>query len=206
MSTPSAIVFDLGNVLLDFDYGLCVRKMLPFTARSENELRQVIGQSPLLYRLETGLISPEEFYAEVEAHCAFPNGFGFPQFEEIFSDIFRPIEPMILLQQSLRKSGYPTYLFSNTNAVAVRHIRQRYPFFEGFDGHILSYEHRAMKPDHRLYEVVEKVSGRRGPELLYIDDRPENIEAGLARGWHSILHQTQAQTEAELKERLKAEG
>src|SRR5688500_6775548 len=106
---------------------------------------------------------------------------------------------MVGLQLALRKQGVPTYLFSNTNAVAVRYIRSRYPFFSEFDGYILSYEHRAMKPDHRLYEVVERVSGRSGPQLLYFDDRPENIEAGAARGWNAILHETPEQTKAALK-------
>jgi len=46
-----------------------------------------------------------------------------------------------------------------------------------------------MKPDARLYEVVERLSGCRGAELLYIDDLPRNIEAGRARGWQVILQE-----------------
>ena len=44
-----------------------------------------------------------------------------------------------------------------------------------------------MKPQARLYEVVEEVTQAKGADILYIDDRIENIEAGAARGWQTIL-------------------
>ena len=97
---------------------------------------------------------------------------------------------MVQLQAALRQRGLPAYVFSNTNELAVGHIRRSFPFYANFDGYILSYEHGAMKPDARLYEVVERQSGRRGAEILYLDDRPENIAAGAARGWQVILHET----------------
>jgi HAD superfamily hydrolase (TIGR01509 family) len=94
---------------------------------------------------------------------------------------------MTALHGALRKNGVPTYLFSNTNDLAIEHIRRRFPFFAGFDGYILSYEVRAMKPDARIYEVLEEMAGRGGAEILYLDDRPENVDAGAARGWQVIL-------------------
>jgi HAD superfamily hydrolase (TIGR01509 family) len=103
---------------------------------------------------------------------------------------------MIDLQSALRRKGMPTYVFSNTNDLAVRHIRRAFPFFADFNGYILSYEHRAMKPDPKLYQVVEERSGRRGPEILYLDDRPENVAAGAARGWQTILHQSPEKSRA----------
>ena len=112
------------------------------------------------------------------------------EFGGFFSDIFVPIAPMVALQAELRERGIPTYIFSNTNDLAVSHIRGRFPFFGNFDDYIFSYEHGAMKPDARLYEVVEKKSGHRGAELLYLDDRAENIAAGAARGWQVILQES----------------
>ena len=97
---------------------------------------------------------------------------------------------------TLRKNGIPTYIFSNTNDLAVLHVRQRYPFFAGFNGYVFSHEHGAMKPDPRLYEVVERETGRSGGEIAYLDDRPENVEAGRARGWHAILHETPEKSRA----------
>jgi len=51
-----------------------------------------------------------------------------------------------------------------------------------------------MKPDAPIYEAVERMTDRRGPDLIYLDDRPENVEAGLARGWHAILHHAPAES------------
>ena len=103
---------------------------------------------------------------------------------------------MVALHARLRSAGYPTFIFSNTNELAIRHIRRTFPFYQNFDGYIYSYEHRAMKPDHRLYEVVERQARCRGPELLYIDDRPENIAAGAERSWQVILQETPQKTVA----------
>ena len=63
-----------------------------------------------------------------------------------------------------------------------------------FDGYILSYQHGAMKPDPRLYQVVETRTGCRSDELFYIDDRPENIQTAADRGWQVILQETAEQT------------
>ncbi len=112
----------------------------------------------------------------------------------MFGDIFSPIDPMVRLHAELRAQRVPTYIFSNTNHLAVRHIRRRYPFFEKFDGYILSCENGAMKPDAKLYEIVERYAGKKGHDLLYIDDRPENIATGARRGWQTILHESPKKT------------
>ena len=44
-----------------------------------------------------------------------------------------------------------------------------------------------MKPDAKIYEVVEAMTGRCGEAILYMDDRAENVEAGAQRGWQTIL-------------------
>jgi 2-haloacid dehalogenase len=57
-----------------------------------------------------------------------------------------------------------------------------------------------MKPDAKFYEVVERETKRRGAEIVYLDDRPENAAAGTARGWHAVLHETPQKTRAALRE------
>ena len=53
-----------------------------------------------------------------------------------------------------------------------------------------------MKPDPEIYEALEKLTGRRGADILYLDDRPENVAGGAARGWQAILHETPEKTRA----------
>ncbi|MEW6303033.1 MAG: HAD family phosphatase [Verrucomicrobiota bacterium] len=194
MNRPKAVVFDLGKVLVDFDYGITVRRILSRCRIGAMELRQLIDQSPLLHRYETGLLSTRELYDEVQRAAGYEG--GFEEFCASFADIFTPIVPMVELHAELRRRGVPLYVFSNTNELAVRHIRAQFPFFSEFDGYILSFEHRAMKPEETLYQIVERVAQGQGNELLYVDDRPENIATGTARGWHAVLHESPEQTRA----------
>jgi HAD superfamily hydrolase (TIGR01509 family) len=198
MQDVKTIVFDLGKVLVDFDYSIAGRKLAARASMAAAELGQFLIHVPLIIRYETGLITSEEFYQEVRAASGYLG--DMEEFAALFADIFTPIEPMIQLQTQLRRHGYPTFIFSNTNELAVRFIRKNLPFFNNFDGYILSYEHRSMKPDARLYEVVEEQSGSRGAEILYLDDRPENVDAGAQRGWQVILQQSADKTRAKINE------
>jgi HAD superfamily hydrolase (TIGR01509 family) len=47
-----------------------------------------------------------------------------------------------------------------------------------------------MKPQPKIYEAMEQMAGRQGVDLVYLDDRAENIAAGAARGWRAILHES----------------
>ena len=192
MRLPKAVVFDLGKVLLDFDYRMAARAIEPRCRAKVDEIMRHFGAFPVLLRYETGLMTTQEFYEE---SCRITGYTGTAaDFAAAFGDIFTPIVPMIELQTQLRAAGFPTYIFSNTNELAMIHVRKTYPFFGNFNGYILSFEHHGLKPEPEIYGVVERVTGRRGADLLYIDDRPENIATGQARGWQTILQETPEKT------------
>jgi len=188
MPRPKAVVFDLGKVLVDFDYSIAGRRIAARGKLSAAEVQSFIDHSPLLFRFETGLMSQDQFFEEVRRATGFDGTRD--EFTGFFSDIFSPIPPMLRLHAALRERCVPVYLFSNTNELAVGHIRKHFPFFSQFDGYICSYEHGAMKPDAKLYEVVERASGLAGSGLFYLDDRPENVAAGALRGWQAVLHES----------------
>ena len=192
MKNPEVVVFDLGKVLVDFDYNIAAQKIAGRGRMSAAEIQKFIDHSPLLYRFETGLMTKEDFFSEIRATTGFCG--EFEEFACYFSEIFSPIDPMIQWHQTLRQKGIPTYIFSNTNELAVRHIRQRFPFFANFTGYVFSYEHRSMKPDAKLYQVVERITGKRGDSILYLDDRAENVAAGAARHWQTILQESPEKT------------
>ena len=183
--TPSIVVFDLGKVLVDFDYSIACRKISERSGKSPAEVQHLLNHSPLLYRYETGLRTRQEFFGEVRQATGFRG--TIEEFSGFFADIFWEIPPMIEIQAALRRQGIPTYIFSNTNDLAVVHIRRNFPFFAKFNGYILSYEIGAMKPDAKIYEALEKMAGKHGAEVLYLDDRQENVDGGAARGWQVIL-------------------
>ncbi len=195
---PHAVVFDLGKVLLDFDYRIAVGKLARHCAAPPEQLLALLDQSPLLHRYESGGLTTGQFFSELCAVTGFRG--GLEQFREPFGDIFSPIAPMIELHAAIHRKGVPTYIFSNTNELAIGHIRRHYSFFQHFAGYVFSFEHAAMKPDGRLYEVVERLAGKRGSELLYLDDREENVATGRQRGWQVIHHRAPEETLAAIKQ------
>lgn len=198
MNPPEAVVFDLGKVLVDFDYSIAARRIAARSTMPPSDIQQFIDHSPLLVRYETGRMSREEFFEAIRSTTGFLGDLA--EFGAFFADIFSPMDEMIQLHARLRDRRVPTYIFSNTNDLAISHIRRNFPFFAHFEGYVFSYEHGAMKPDARLYEVVERVTGRRGSEILYLDDRPENADAGVARGWQVIQHHDAGASLARVKE------
>jgi len=200
MKRPDVVVFDLGKVLVDFDYGIAARKIAAHGTTSAEEVKRFIDHSPALFRYETSEITKQQFYDEIRAATGFRGTLA--EFCQYFADIFTPIEPMVELHAQLRARRVPTFIFSNTNELAIAHIRRSFPFFARFDGYVYSYEERAMKPEAKIYEVIERVTGRQGAEILYLDDRPENAEAGRARGWQVIQHESPEKTLPEVR-RLK---
>jgi putative hydrolase of the HAD superfamily len=185
---PSAVVFDLGKVLLDFDYQIAAQSFAKACGNGAPCLADLLLRTPLLLDYETGRLTTQVFFDTVCSKTGYPGTLR--EFAKLFGDIFTPIEPMIRLQGELRRRGVPTFVFSNTNELAIEHIRTTYPFFSGFDGYVLSYERGYMKPDTRIYRVVERMCSQQGPDILYIDDRLENVDAGASLAWQVIAHQT----------------
>jgi len=189
MSTPNVVVFDLGKVLVDFDYSIAIRR---FTERSDADVEQIqrLVNSPIQVDYESGKITTDEFYAAIREGAGFLGDRA--EFVSIFADIFSPMETMIEFFERLKPFGIPTCVFSNTNEIAIGHIREGFPFYSVFDNYVLSYEEGGMKPDEPIYDAVEQRTGEFGASILYIDDRPENIETGKGRGWQTILQENEA--------------
>src|SRR5438309_3621911 len=186
------VIFDLGKVLVDFDYGIAARKIAARGKMPADQFTHFISQSPLFFRYETGLLTTEQFYAEICVATGFCGQLD--EFGQCFADIFVPIPAMVELQAALRKAGLPAYIFSNTNELAVGHIRRAFPFFANFDGYIFSFEQRMMKPHAGIYEITERITGHRTTDLVYIDDRAENLAPAALRKWHVIHHRSADQT------------
>lgn len=187
--------------MIDFDYNRACSGLAALSAVDATEVARWIDMSEWLVKLETGLISNQEFFETVARGIQFRG--SFQDFARIFGDIFEPIQEMIEVQSQLIARGIPTYAFSNTNGLAVAHIRASYPFFDRFTNTVCSHQYKSMKPHAAIYEALERVSGKRGADLIYLDDRLENIEAGIQRGWQTI-HVTHAPTAAsELARRFR---
>jgi len=197
MSRP-VFIFDLGKVLVDFDYTIAARKIAAQSSKSPQDLHAFLGCSPFLVEYESGRLTRQEFFEAVRDAIGYRR--GLEEFGGYFADIFSEMPGTISLHAELRRRGFKTYIFSNTNDLAIEHVRRRFPFFADFDDYIFSYEVGAMKPEPAIYEAMETMCGRRGADLIYLDDRPENIAAGAARGWVAIQHASAEATRKQLED------
>jgi putative hydrolase of the HAD superfamily len=196
MKSP-VVVFDLGKVLVDFDYSIAARKVAARSKISLLNLAVFLSSSPLLIQYEKGVVNRRQFFEQIRDAIGFQGDLA--EFGGYFADIFTEIPQMTALHTELRERGFKTYIFSNTNDLAIKHIKRNFPFFKNFDGYIYSCEVGAMKPGAKIYEAMEKLCGRTGADIIYLDDRLENVQAGLARGWKAFVHETPEKTRAVLE-------
>jgi FMN phosphatase YigB (HAD superfamily) len=191
---PAVVAFDLGKVLLDFDYSIGARKLATQSDLPATEFQRQLDQSPLLHTYESGGITRAQFFDHIRSITGYRGSLA--EFSASFADIFSEIPEMIALHAAVRERGVPVFIFSNTNDLAIEHVRSRFPFFAGFTGYIFSHEVGAMKPAPKIYEALEAVCGQRGDRILYVDDRAENIAVAAARGWRTVLHTDPARSRA----------
>jgi HAD superfamily hydrolase (TIGR01509 family) len=200
MTRPNVVLFDLGKVLVDFDWHLATDRIAAQACATPGEIFRFIATSGVMIRYEKGQITNEQFFADIQAAIGYRS--TLEDFRQAFADIFAEISPMVQLHARIRAAGIPTWIFSNTNDWAVTHIRDRFAFFANFDGYFLSFQLGAMKPEAAIYEAAECTTGCLGQEILYIDDIAENVAAATARGWQAIRHESSDETVSTVVERL----
>jgi HAD superfamily hydrolase (TIGR01509 family) len=197
--TPKVVVFDLGKVLVDFDFGIAAAGIARRSTRlGVGEVLKLLDYAPLLVRYESGQIDTRQFCTEAISATGWQG--TVEEFGLTFADIFTAIDPMIEMHGELRRRGVPTWILSNTNDLAVSWVRQKFPFFSNFDGYMLSYEVKVMKPSPTIYQLIEQRTGCHGAELLFMDDRKENVDAAAARGWQIIHHSCPEATRTRIRE------
>ena len=143
MNSSKVIVFDLGKVLVDFDYSIAARKVAARSTKSLLNLVYLLSNSSLIVEYECGQVTRQQFFEQVRDAVGFQGDLA--EFGGYFADIFTEIPQMIALHAELRGRGFKTYIFSNTNDLAIEHVGRNFPFFKNFDGYIYSCEVGAMK-------------------------------------------------------------
>lgn len=174
-------LFDIGKVLLDFNFETSLRKFLPATHPSPaNALDQLLARKD---EFEAGQISTEDYTRW--ALETLDSNVSAEVFHEAWCNIFTPNQPMWEMVRKLHSAGHRLILFSNTNAIHCPWIFDAFPQFSLFHGSILSYEVGAIKPQLEIYQhAIDKYS--LVPEnTLYIDDLPANIATGQQLGFQT---------------------
>ena len=197
--TIKAVVFDIGNVLVEWH----PEKM--FDAVIGEERRRALFANVDLDRMNERVDLGEEI-AEVvpeyaRAHPEFHDDIMLWHsrwLEMLTPDI--PLSAVIL--RALRAKGMPVFALSNFGVSTLALADQHFPALADFDRRFISGELGLVKPDPAIYAHVEAETGVTPEGLLFIDDRPANVDAAAARGWQTHLFE---HPEA-LAERMLAEG
>jgi len=180
----SAIVFDLGNVLIPFDYTIAINKLNQIEPNLGNRFIDYYNSNYLIHRdFEKGIISESDFINAMLK--AVNNKIDGETFCRIFSDIFTVNEDVVSLLPILKKD-YKLFLLSNTNSIHQKYGWQIYEFLKYFDKLILSHEVQSIKPDKKIYLEVEKASGLPPEDHFYIDDIDEYVNVAKNLGWDAV--------------------
>lgn len=194
-----AIIFDLGRVIVPFDFNRGYARMEALCGTPALEIPGLIAPTGLVRKFECGEIEPREFVRQLSSHLGLNS--SYEDFCEIWSSIFMP---ETLISEDLLEALKPNYrlvLLSNTNAIHFEMIRANYPLLRHFDAFVLSYEVGAMKPSPVIYRKAVEAAGCRPEECFFTDDIAEYIEGAGKFGIDAVQFESSAQIERELRGR-----
>ncbi len=171
--TYKTIIFDLGNVLVDFSHEKMFNQVASLTGIPSENIYEFLMEERAGLQYERGLISTEEIYQLIQKQATIT--FELSEFIQAASMIFSPKKEMELLVKKLKEKGYQLLLLSNTFEPHFNYIAENYTFLPLFDHWILSYEVGYVKPEKKIYEEALKYANCPSSECFFIDDRIENI-------------------------------
>lgn len=99
------------------------------------------------------------------------------------------IHRSVRLMRALQRKKVPVFALTNFGVGSFELACQHYDFLNDFDRFFVSGQLKVAKPEAAIFAKVEEDAGLSGGELLYTDDRPDNIAAAEARGWRCHLFQ-----------------
>jgi putative hydrolase of the HAD superfamily len=180
----STLFFDLGKVLIDFDFNIAFDRVAQRSPLDIEHLKsKAYSEYPLIDEYESGRIGTAQFFIAMREYFQFDG--SVEELEFIWCDVFIPLEQNIHCVRSLSKY-YPLALISNTSDAHVRFIEERYDFFSLFQKRIYSYQVGHMKPSAEIYRVALGEMGGIKEESLFVDDLEANIIGASKLGWQTV--------------------
>ena len=193
------VLFDLGNVIVPFDFKRAYTRLQPLLTYDVTEIPKRLRATDLIFRFETGRITAREFVREFcsTLHLAV----DYDEFCSIWTSVFLAEtliqEPLV---ESLARS-YRLMILSNTNPIHFEMIEANYPLLRHFHHCVLSYQVGAVKPSPEIYAEAIARAQCTAAECFFTDDLAVNVDAARQHGMDAVLFQSAAQLENELKAR-----
>jgi glucose-1-phosphatase len=184
MRKYSAVVFDLGMVLVPFDYKIMVKRLEEVEPGLGNHFIESYRNNYNIHRdFERGKISNDDFVDMMLKVIDFK--IDSETFKRFYSEIFTFNQNVIDLLPVIKKN-YRLFLLSNTNAIHHQYGWKNFSFIQHFEKLILSHEVGAVKPEEKIYRAVEAASGLPSEEHIFIDDIKEYADTPKKFGWDGI--------------------
>jgi glucose-1-phosphatase len=193
------VIFDLGKVLVPFDFQIGYRALAGCCPYDAPEVRQRIAKSRLVEPFEKGLIEPREFVRQLSAALDLRTDYS--GFCHAWSSIFygQLIADDVLESLAAR---YRLLLLSNTNSIHWEMICANYPtMVRHFHDRVLSFEVHAAKPEAAIYRSALERAGCRPEECFFTDDIALNVEAAGHEGIDAVQFHSPPQLEEEMARR-----
>ena len=179
------IIFDLGNVLLNYKP---MELLLRFTTNQEriNGFISKVSFSRTWFELDRGTLSLKKAEEILASRYPEERDLLIPYFEH-WLEILTPIEERIELLAPLKKKGYKLFILSNFIEEAFKHVTEQYEFFSLFDGRVISYEEKVIKPEKLIYEILVNRYSLIPQECVFLDDHSSFLKPAKQLGMSTIL-------------------
>lgn len=187
MQDVQAVVFDIGNVLIEW------HPERFYDGAIGPERRKALFDSVDLHGMNDQVDRGGDF-ATLVADTAAANpdhADAIRLWQENWLDMASPaIDRSVRLLRALRAKGIPVFALSNFGIQTFEIAEAAYPFLGEFDRRYISGHMGVIKPDPAIYEGLERDSGLSGGALLFADDRADNVAMAAKRGWKTHLFTT----------------
>ena len=198
--TDTAIVFDVGNVLLRWDATLLLRQLLPSDAAVAAFMEEI--DFPAWNLAQDAGRSWEDGVASIAAafphHAATAAEFSARWHETLPG----PVPGSVEILQALAIQGRPLYAITNYSAEKWEETIVRFPFLvSSFRDVVVSAHERVTKPDPRIYAALCARNGLEPAACVFIDDSAANVAGARAFGMEAIQFTGAPALAAELRAR-----
>lgn len=183
--SPDTVVFDVGNVLIQWDPRHLYSKLFPEPAEAERFLSEIL---PPEWNLEQD--RGRSFAVAIEERLSVH-----PEHEEAIRAwderwhemVPGAIEGTVALLDELKDAGVPLYAITNFSAEKFPECIERFPFLgNSFRDTVVSAHEKLVKPDPRIYEVLLERNGLEAAQTVFVDDSPANITGARGVGMHAV--------------------
>ena len=162
------IIFDLGNVLLNFKPEKFLLRYIKDEKYIQNFISKVI-RNKIWFNLDRGTISLENAKNEFIKKYPEDNSFIITFFKH-WMEMLTPIKENVKILHDLKVNGYKTYILSNFIKETFELMQKKYEFFSLFDGKIISGQEKVIKPEIEIYQKLINKYNLVPEECVFIDD------------------------------------